>query len=106
MIFVFITNVLSHLVISDSFQSHGLSQAPLSLGFFMQVNWSRLTVPSPGDLPDPGIKPVSPVLQEDSLPSEPLVKPVTKRIINIFIAFKFMKKPYISFDLIISELYR
>ena len=84
MIFVFITNVLSHLVISDSFQSHGLSQAPLSLGFFMQVNWSRLTVPSPGDLPDPGIKPVSPVLQEDSLLSKPPGKPCNNYKISQF----------------------
>ena len=32
-------------------------------------------VPSPGDLPDPGIKPRSPTLQADSLPSEPSGKP-------------------------------
>ena len=32
---------------------------------------SGLTVPSPGDLPDPGIKPRSSALQADSLPSEP-----------------------------------
>ena len=31
---------------------------------------------SPGDLPDPGIKPGSPTLQADSLPSEPPVKPI------------------------------
>jgi len=31
--------------------------------------------PSPGDLPDPGIKFRSPALRADSLPSEPLVKP-------------------------------
>ena len=30
---------------------------------------------SPGDLPEPGIKPRSPVLQTDSLPSEPSGKP-------------------------------
>ena len=32
--------------------------------------------PSPGDLPDPGIKPGSPALQADSLPSEPPEKPI------------------------------
>ena len=32
-------------------------------------------VGSPGDLPDPGIKPRSPALQADSLPSEPSEKP-------------------------------
>ena len=31
-----------------------------------------LPFPSPGDLPDPGIKPRSPALQADSLPTEPL----------------------------------
>ena len=33
--------------------------------------WSGLPVPSPGYLPNPGIKPGSPELQVDSLPSEP-----------------------------------
>ena len=32
--------------------------------------WSGLPFPSPGDLPNPGIKPGSPVLQADSLPTE------------------------------------
>ena len=50
-------------------------QAPLSMGFSRQEYWSGLPFPSPGDLPDPGIKPGSPTLQEDSLPSELLRKP-------------------------------
>ena len=33
--------------------------------------WSRLPFSSPGDLPDPGIKPRSPAHQADSLPFEP-----------------------------------
>ena len=33
--------------------------------------WSGKPFPSPGDLPNPGIKPRSPALQADSLPSEP-----------------------------------
>ena len=51
---------------------------PLSMGFTRQEYWSGLPFPSPGDLPDPGIKlasPVSPVLQTGSLPLEPLGKP-------------------------------
>ena len=36
-----------------------------------QEYWSGLPFPSPGNLPDPGIKPGSPALQADSLPSEP-----------------------------------
>ena len=39
--------------------------------FSRQDYWSGLPFPSPGDLPDPGIKPRSPALQADSLPSEP-----------------------------------
>ena len=35
-------------------------QAPLSMGFSRQEYWSGLPFPSPGDLPDPGIKPTSP----------------------------------------------
>ena len=34
-------------------------QAPLSMGFPRQEYWSELPFPSPGDLPDPGIKPMS-----------------------------------------------
>ena len=37
-------------------------QAPLSMGFLRQESWSGLPFPSPGDLPDPGIEPVSPAL--------------------------------------------
>ena len=50
-------------------------QAPLSMGFPRQEYWSGLPFPSPGDLPDPGIKLGSPALQADSLPSEPPRKP-------------------------------
>ena len=46
-------------------------QAPLSTEFSRRDYWSGLPFPSPGDLPDPGIKPGSPALQADSLPSEP-----------------------------------
>ena len=46
-------------------------QVPLSMGFSRQEYWSRLSFLSPGDLPDPGIKPGSLVLQADSLPSKP-----------------------------------
>ena len=50
-------------------------QAPLSRGFSRQEWWSGLPFPSPGDLPDPGIEPRSPILQEDALLSEPPGKP-------------------------------
>ena len=50
-------------------------QAPLSMGFSRQEYWSGVPFPSPGDLPNPGIKPRSPALQADSLPSQPQGKP-------------------------------
>ena len=50
-------------------------QAPLSMGFPRQDYWSGLPFSSPGDLPDPGIKLVSPALQMDSLPLSHLGSP-------------------------------
>ena len=50
-------------------------QAPQSMEFSRQEYWSGLPFPSPGDLPNPGIKPGSPALQADALPSEPPGKP-------------------------------
>ena len=47
-------------------------QASPSMGFSRQEYRSGLPFPSPGDLPDPGIKPGSSTLQADALPSEPL----------------------------------
>ena len=44
--------VLSHVRLCDR-------QAPLSMEFSRQEYWSRLPFPTPGDLPDPGIKPAS-----------------------------------------------
>ena len=49
-----------HSVMSDSWLL--ASQAPLSLQFSSQKYWSRLPFPSPGDLPDRGIEPISPAL--------------------------------------------
>ena len=37
--------------------------------------WSGWPIPSPGDLPNPGIELGSPALQADSLPTEPQGKP-------------------------------
>ena len=50
-------------------------QAPPSMGFSRPEYWSGLPFPSPGDLPNPGIKPRSPALQADFLTSEPPGKP-------------------------------
>ena len=41
-------------------------EAPPSMGFSRQEYWSGLPFPSAGDLPDPGIEPVSPALEADA----------------------------------------
>ena len=51
-------------------------QAPQSMEFSRQENWSGLSFPSPGDLSNPGIEPGSPALQADALTSEPPGKPL------------------------------
>ena len=45
-------------------------QASLSMGFSRQEYWSGLPFPSPGDCPNSWIKPGSPTLKADALPSE------------------------------------
>ena len=74
---------VSGSVMSDSLEPHGLfessgtvaHQAPLSMEFSRQEYWSGLPCPPPGDLPNPGIEPRSPVLQADSLQAKPPGKP-------------------------------
>ena len=53
-------------------------QAPLSMGYSRQKYWSGLPFPSPGDLPNPGIKPRSHALQADTLSSEPWISELKK----------------------------
>ena len=51
-------------------------QAPLSMAFPRQKYWSGLPFPSPGNLPDPGIELMSPVLAGGFFTTEPPGKPV------------------------------
>ena len=51
-------------------------KVPLSLGFSRQEYRMGLPFPSPGDRPNPGIEPRSPILQADSLLSDPSGKPM------------------------------
>ena len=46
-------------------------QAPPFMGLSRQEYWSGLPVPSPGDLPDPGVEPGSPTLRADAATTEP-----------------------------------
>ena len=79
-----ISEGVSHSIVSNSsiqlcltLWPHELlaQQAPLSMGFPRQEYWRGLPLPPPGKLLDQGIKPRSPALQADSLPSEPPGKP-------------------------------
>ena len=58
-------------------QNHTQDCNMLCTGFSSREYWSGLPCLSLGDLPNPGIKPRSPKLQADSLPSEPPGKPHT-----------------------------
>ena len=51
-------------------------QTPLSMGFSRQEYWSGLPFPPPGDLPNPGIEPVSPALEGGFFSTEPPGKPI------------------------------
>ena len=55
-------------------------QAPPSMGFDRQEYWSGVPLPSPGDLPDPGIEPRSPALEADALTSEPPKVPLNSAV--------------------------
>ena len=57
----------SSSVVSDSLRPHGLYSPWNSPARILE--W--VAFPSPEDLPNPGIKPKSPALQEDSIPAEP-----------------------------------
>ena len=54
-------------------QLHGLValQAPLSMGFSRQEYWNGLPCPPPGDLPNPGIEPISLALAGRFFTTEP-----------------------------------
>ena len=65
-------------------------QAPLSIGFPRQESWSGLPFPSPGDLPDPGIKPRLPALAGGFFTTEPPGKTILSQ-------YKLRKKHFIIF---------
>ena len=67
--------VLNSSLVSDSSRPRGC-RFLCPWGFSRQEYWHRLPCPSPGDLPNWGIKPRSRTFQADSLPSEPPGNPV------------------------------
>ena len=71
---------------------HGILQARI-------LEW--IAIPSPGDLPNPEIKPRSPTLQADSLPAEPKGSP---RILE-WVAYPFSKLIFLTQELNRGLLY-
>ena len=75
--------LFSRQVVSGSFVTWTVArQAPLSMGFPKQEYWSGLPFLSSGNLPDPGIEPMSPALSSRFFTAEPLGKP--KVVLNQF----------------------
>ena len=79
-------------------------QVPLAMGCSRQEYWSGLPSPSPGDLPDPGIEPESPMLQVNSLLSKPSGKPLNywDSLLNnfyvaSFVIFRFIPHCWLPF---------
>ena len=70
--------IVNRYVVSDAFATPWTVslQVPLSMGFPRQEYWSGLPFSSPGDLPDPGIKPVSSALAGGFFDTEPPGKPL------------------------------
>ena len=68
----FLLSVFPSLTWSD-YTVHGILQA-------RNLKW--VTIPFPGDLPNPGIKTRSPTLQVDSLPAEPPGKPKNTGVVT------------------------
>ena len=68
----------SHSVMFNSFATPQTvdCHAPLSMGSPKQAYWSGLLFPSPWNLPGPTVKPGSPALQANCLPSKSPGKPV------------------------------
>ena len=80
--------VCMYLVASNSFATLWTiaHKAPLSMEFFRQEYWSGLPFPSPGALPDPGIKLTFPALAGGFFTAEPL----GKTIMNLYLASKIV----------------
>ena len=101
-------------VVSDSVTPWTVAyQASPSMGFSRQEYQSGLPFPSPGDLPNPGIKPRCPALQADALPSEPVIfhllgvkylcwQPVYYLRKNIFDSILFLCEHIITVGVLLS----
>ena len=74
--------IISCSVMSNSSVSPWTHQASLSMGFSRQDYWSGLLFPSPGGLPNPGIKSTAPTLLDGFFTTEPPRKPTFEDLIG------------------------
>ena len=92
--------MFSGSIVSDSFVTPWTvaSKAPLSMEFSRQVYWNGLPFPTPGNLPDPGFKPVSPASAGRFFTIEPLEKFPTDYLdcINFFFVLLFRENFYLN----------
>ena len=58
-------------------------QAPLSMGIPRREYWNKLSFPSPGGLPNSGIKPASPALAGRFFSTEPPGKPLHSQLLAV-----------------------
>ena len=79
-----------HFLLQGIFLTQGLNPGLLhcwqilyQLSYQGSPYWRGLPCPPPGNLPNPGIKPRSPALQVDSLPSEPPGKPKNTEVVSL-----------------------
>ena len=77
-IFTYFLLLFSSQVMSNSFATPWTVayQAPLSMRFPRKGCWNGLLFPSPGDLPNPGLKPASYALASEFFTTEPSGKPL------------------------------
>ena len=95
--------LLKHINVGCSVMSDSLQppwtvplQAPLSMEFARQEDWSGLPFPSPGYLSDPGIEPTSPALAGEFFTIEPPGKPPTPSRCIEFSIFLATSRPLFS----------
>ena len=78
-------------------------QAPLSMGLSRQEYWCGLPFPSPGDLPDPGIDPVS---WQDQVGSLPMSHQGSQKVFILNTKYKSSRQLLIKCDTNTSHLFR
>ena len=104
----------SCLVVSDCFMTPWTvaCQAPLSIEFSRQEQWSGLPFPPPGDLPDPEIEPespMSPLLADRFFTTEAPGSPISvtySSVCKFFVLKRFLKVHFHSIyrELLCNEL--